>query len=50
VFLALMVMMAVVVLASIKTCTVPVPWWYQFGFLTLGPLSVLLIPAAFGML
>jgi hypothetical protein len=43
--LALMVMVSVVVLIAIKICTTPVPWWYQFGFLTLGPASVLITPA-----
>jgi hypothetical protein len=47
IFLALMVMITVTVLMDLKVCTVPVPWWYQFGFLTLGPLSVLLTPAVF---
>ena len=44
IFLALMVMITVAVLIALKVCTIPVPWWYQFGFLTLGPLSVLLTP------
>jgi hypothetical protein len=44
-FLALIVMITVAVLIDLKVCTIPVPWWYQFGFLTLGPLSVLLTPA-----
>jgi len=44
-FLALFVLLAVVVLISIRVCTIPVPWWYQLIFLTLGPLSVLIIPA-----
>ncbi len=47
IFLALMVMITVAVLIALKVCTRPVPWWYQFGFLTLGPLSVLLTPAVF---
>jgi hypothetical protein len=45
IFLALMVLVSVVVLIAIKICTTPVPWWYQFGFLTLGPVSVLIAPA-----
>jgi hypothetical protein len=45
IFLALMVLVSVVVLIAIKICTTPVPWWYQFGFLTLGPASVLIAPA-----
>lgn len=47
IFLALLVMITVAVLIEVSVCTVPVPWWYQFGFLTLGPLSVLLTPAVF---
>jgi hypothetical protein len=47
IFLALMAMITVAVSIELKVCTIPVPWWYQFGFLTLGPLSVLLIPAVF---
>jgi hypothetical protein len=50
VFLALFVMITVAVQIIAKTCTIPVPWWYEFGFLTLGPLSVLLTPVAFGVL
>jgi len=49
-FLALIVMTTVLVLIDIKVCTIPVPWWYQFGFLTLGPVTVLLTPAIFGVL
>jgi hypothetical protein len=48
IFLALMVMITVAVAIYLKVCTIPVPWWYEFGFLTLGPLSVLLTPAVFG--
>jgi hypothetical protein len=44
VFLPLLVFLAVVVLISIRVCTMPVPWWYELTFLTLGPLSVLIIP------
>jgi hypothetical protein len=47
IFLALMAMITVAVSIALKVCTIPVPWWYQFGFLTLGPLSVLLTPAVF---
>jgi hypothetical protein len=50
IFLALIVMITVAVLIEVKVCTIPVLWWYQFGFLTLGPLSVLLTPAVFGEL
>ena len=45
VFLALLVLVSVAVLIAIKICTTPVPWWYEFGFLTLGPASVLVTPA-----
>jgi hypothetical protein len=44
IFLALVVMITVVVLIELKICTIPVPRWYQFGFLTLGPLAVLFTP------
>jgi hypothetical protein len=44
-FLAPLVMLTVAVAIKHNACTVPVPWWYQFGFLTLGPLTVLLTPA-----
>jgi hypothetical protein len=47
VFLAFLVMITVAALIDIKTCTIPVPWWYQFGFLILGPLTVLITPAVF---
>jgi hypothetical protein len=47
IFLALMAMITVAVSIALRVCTIPVPWWYQFGFLTLGPLSVLLTPAVF---
>jgi hypothetical protein len=50
VFLALFVMITVAVEIIARACTIPVPWWYEFGFLTLGPLSVLLTPVAFGVL
>ncbi len=49
IFLALIVMITVAVSIAAKVCAIPVPWWYQFGFLTLGPLSVLLTPAVFGV-
>jgi hypothetical protein len=49
VFLAFIVMITVGVLIAAKACPVPVPWWYRFGFLTLGPLSVLLTPVLFGV-
>lgn len=50
VFLALIVLITVVILIDVKLCTIPVPWWYPCGFLTLGPLSVLISPAVFRML
>jgi hypothetical protein len=50
IFLALIVMITVAVLIDVQVCTIPVPWWYQFGFLTLGPLAVLITPAIFGVL
>jgi hypothetical protein len=49
-FLALMVMITVAILIEVKVCAIPVPWWYQFGFLTLGPLTVLLAPTIIGVL
>ena len=49
-FLALIVMITVAVLIDLKDCTIPVPWWYQFGFLTLGPLAVIITPTLFGRL
>ena len=48
IFLALMVMITVAVLIDLKVCAIPVPWWYQFGFLTLGPLAVLMAPVIVG--
>lgn len=48
IFLALIVMITVVILIDIQICKVPVPWWYQLGFLILGPLTVLITPAIFG--
>lgn len=50
IFLALIVMITVVVLTELRVCTIPVPWWYPFGFLTLGPLAVLIAPAIVGAL
>lgn len=50
IFLALLVMISVVVSIDLKICATPVPWWYSFGFLVLGPLAVLIAPAAFGAL
>jgi hypothetical protein len=49
-FLALIVVITVAVLMELKVCTIPVPWWYQFGFLTLGPLVVIITPRLFGRL
>lgn len=48
IFLALIVMITVAVLIDVKVCSIPVPCWYQFGFLTLGPLAVIITPALFG--
>ena len=50
VFLALFVMITVAVQIVVKACPIPVPWWYEFGFLTRGPLTVLLTPVTFGIL
>jgi hypothetical protein len=50
IFLALFVMITVAVLIVVKACPIPVPWWYKFGFLTLGPLSVLSTPVVFRLL
>jgi hypothetical protein len=49
IFLALIVMITVLVLLHVKVCTIPVPWWYQLGFLALGPLAVLIAPAIVGV-
>jgi len=49
-FLALMVTITVATLIELKVCSVPVPWWYQFGFLTIGPLAVMITPTLFGPL
>ena len=48
--LALIVLITVAVLMELRVCTIPVPWWYQFGFLTLGPLAVIMTPTLFGRL
>jgi hypothetical protein len=50
IFLALIVMITVVVLMDLKVCPILVPWWYPLGFLTLGPLAVLIAPAIVGAL
>jgi|HubBroStandDraft_6_1064221.scaffolds.fasta_scaffold375854_2 hypothetical protein len=50
IFLALMVTITVAILIDVKVCSIPVPWWYQFGFLTLGPLTVIIPPTLFGRL
>jgi hypothetical protein len=50
IFLALMVTITVAILIDVKVCSIPVPWWYQLGFLTLGPLAVIVTPALFGRL
>jgi hypothetical protein len=46
-FLALIAVITVAVLMELKVCTMPVPWWYQFGFLTLGPLAMIITPTLF---
>ena len=48
IFLALMVTITVAILMDLKVCSIPVPWWYQFGFLALGPLAVIITPTLFG--
>jgi hypothetical protein len=48
IFLALLVTITVAILIDLKVCSIPVPWWYQLGFLTLGPLAVIVTPALFG--
>jgi hypothetical protein len=48
IFLGLIVMITVAILIDIRVCSIPVPWWYQFGFLTLGPLAVIIPPTLFG--
>ena len=50
IFLALMVTITVAISIELKVCSIPVPWWYEFGFLTLGPLTVIITPALFGSL
>jgi hypothetical protein len=50
IFLALILMITVAVLIKAQVCSIPVPWWYQFGFLALGPLAVIIPPAVFGRL
>jgi hypothetical protein len=50
IFLALMVTITVAILIELKVCSMPAPWWYQFGFLTLGPLAVIITSALFGRL
>ena len=49
-FLALIVVITVAVLMELKVCAIPAPWWYQFGFLTLGPLAVIITPTLLGRL
>lgn len=44
VILSLLVFITVGVLIAVNVCTIRIPWWYQFGFLTLGPASVLVAP------
>lgn len=48
--LALMVTITVAMLIKLKVCSIPVPWWYQFGFFVLGPLAVIAPAALFGRL
>ncbi|MGA8437155.1 MAG: hypothetical protein WB762_20150 [Candidatus Sulfotelmatobacter sp.] len=50
IFLALMVTITVAVSIELKVCRIAVPWWYEFGFLTLGPLAVIITPRLFGRL
>lgn len=50
IFLALIVMITVATLINLKVCSIPVPWWYQFGFFTLGPLAVIITPTLLGRL
>jgi len=50
IFLASMVTITVAVSIYLKVCTIPVPWWYELGFLTLGPLAVIVTPTLFGRL
>jgi hypothetical protein len=50
IFLALMVTITVAVSIERKVCRIPVPWWYEFGFLTLGPLAVIITPRLLGRL
>jgi hypothetical protein len=50
IFLALIVMITVAILIDVKVCSIPVPWWYQCGFLTLGPLAVIISPTLLGRL
>jgi hypothetical protein len=45
-----MITITVAILIDVKVCSIPVPWWYQFGFLTLGPLTVIIPPTLFGRL
>jgi hypothetical protein len=42
ILLALIAMITVAVLIDLKVCSIPVPRWYQFGFLFLGPLAVII--------
>ena len=42
---ALLVMLTVAVSIALNHCTIPVPWWYQCGFLVTGPLAVVVTPA-----
>jgi hypothetical protein len=50
IFLAFAVAVTVVVLISLNLCPLAVPWWYQAGFLILGPLTVLITPTTLGVL
>ena len=43
--LIVMVMLTVIVLSVEGICPIPVPWWYQFGFFAVAPLSILIPPA-----
>ena len=50
IFLALMVTVTVAILINLRICSIPVPWWYQLGFLALGPMTVIIAPAFFARL
>lgn len=43
--LSALVMLTVLVMSIAGICRTPVPWWYQFGFFAVAPLSILIPPA-----